>query len=355
MKREKRPRLRLKVLSTKSMYKVVQYFIFIQSAGDDERIRKIICVLSDSTKKSANANIVKGGLIGLASCGIGIGENIHNYITSLLPPILNCFDHEDSRVRFYACEALYNVVKASRGTILSFFNEIFIYLCVLYADVDIEVKDISFLNHGQAFLILYAASLLDKLLKEIVTENQQFDVDKFVPLIKQYINDKSPHIRRLLISWIDVMDNVPGIDMLDFLPEFLEGLFDMLSDPHREIRQVCPSSSSHLQESDALLCNLLEEIKGSVVGEVDINTMINTVISQTHNKDKFIRITAVSWIREFVLVSEEWGLPYSQLLEALLPCLSDEEEEVQQASEDACNDLMRNVNTLFNGNIVQKV
>ena len=56
--------------------------------------------------------------------------------------------------------------------------------------------------------------------------------------MKQYINDKSPHIRRLLISWIDVMDNVPGIDVLDFLPEFLDGLFDMLSDPHREIRQV---------------------------------------------------------------------------------------------------------------------
>ena len=34
------------------------------------------------------------------------------------------------------------------------------------------------------------------------------------------------------------MDNVPGIDILDFLPGFLEGLFDMLSDPHREIRQV---------------------------------------------------------------------------------------------------------------------
>lgn len=64
--------------------------------------------------------------------------------------------------------------------------------------------------------------------------------------MKKYINDKSPHIRRLLISWIDVMDNVPGIDMLDYLPEFLEGLFDMLSDPHREIRQVIIGSFFYL-------------------------------------------------------------------------------------------------------------
>lgn len=71
-----------------------------------------------------------------------------------------------------------------------------------------------------------------------MTETQSFDVEKLIPLMQQYIYDTSPHIRRLLISWIDVMDNVPGIDILDFLPGFLEGLFDMLSDPHREIRQV---------------------------------------------------------------------------------------------------------------------
>ena len=67
--------------------------------------------------------------------------------------------------------------------------------------------------------------------------------------MKQYVNDRSPHIRRLLISWIDIMDNIPGIDILDFLPEFLAGLFDMLSDPHREIRQVGLKRSAHITGS----------------------------------------------------------------------------------------------------------
>ena len=42
------------------------------------------------------------------------------------------------------------------------------------------------------------------------------------------------------------MDNVPGLDILDFLPEFLDGLFDMLSDPHREIRQVGLQTVYHI-------------------------------------------------------------------------------------------------------------
>lgn len=71
--------------------------------------------------------------------------------------------------------------------------------------------------------------------------------------------------------------------------------------------------------------------------------MISTVIEQTRNQNKFIRLTAVSWVREFVHVGEEWGLPYSQLLDALLPCLQDEEEEVQVEAEAACHDLMKNV------------
>jgi singapore isolate B (sub-type 7) whole genome shotgun sequence assembly, scaffold_1 len=87
-----------------------------------------------------------GGLIGIASCGIGVSNDISNYIFLLLPPVLSCFDDEDSRIRFYACEALYNIVKVSRGKILEFMNEIFSSLCELYADVDVEVKEISYIT-----------------------------------------------------------------------------------------------------------------------------------------------------------------------------------------------------------------
>lgn len=94
--------------------------------------------------KSTNPNTKMGGLIGIASCGIGVSNDISNYISMLMPPVLSCFDDEDSRIRFYACEAMYNIVKVSRGKILDFMNEIFSSLCELYADVDVEVKEISF-------------------------------------------------------------------------------------------------------------------------------------------------------------------------------------------------------------------
>ena len=82
-----------------------------------------------------------GGLIGLAACSIALMEDSSIYLELLLPPVLKCFTDQESRVRYYACEALYNITKVSRGSVLLYFNEIFDGLCKLYADVDIDVKN----------------------------------------------------------------------------------------------------------------------------------------------------------------------------------------------------------------------
>ena len=42
-----------------------------------------------------------------------------------MPPVLSCFTDQDSRVRYYACESMYNITKIARGLILKYFNEIF--------------------------------------------------------------------------------------------------------------------------------------------------------------------------------------------------------------------------------------
>jgi vacuole morphology and inheritance protein 14 len=52
------------------------------------------------------------------------------------------------------------------------------------------------------------------------------------------------------VGWITVLDAVPGINMLHFLPEYLEGLFEMLSAQQREIRQ----------QANAVLDDFLQEI-----------------------------------------------------------------------------------------------
>ena len=42
-----------------------------------------------------------------------------------MPPVLACFSDQDARVRYYACESMYNIAKVAKGEILLFFNDIF--------------------------------------------------------------------------------------------------------------------------------------------------------------------------------------------------------------------------------------
>jgi hypothetical protein len=64
-------------------------------------------------------------------------QEANNYVEDLIRPVVPSCTDQDSRVRFYACEALYNICKVCRGFVLPFFNEIFdgvskVCLCMKY-------------------------------------------------------------------------------------------------------------------------------------------------------------------------------------------------------------------------------
>jgi hypothetical protein len=106
----------------------------LHEANNTAVIQSIITVLSKDFCTSMNSNYRKGGLIGLAATAIGLMQDSRKQLDVLLPPVLHCFDDPESRVRYYACESLYNIAKVSRMSILEHFNEIFEGLAKLFAD-----------------------------------------------------------------------------------------------------------------------------------------------------------------------------------------------------------------------------
>lgn len=59
-----------------------------------------------------------------------------------------------------------------------------------------------------------------------------------MPALKECLTVINPFKRQFLISWITVLDSVPDSDLLRYLPDLLDGLFAMLSDPNRELKQA---------------------------------------------------------------------------------------------------------------------
>jgi vacuole morphology and inheritance protein 14 len=51
-----------------------------------------------------------------------------------------------------------------------------------------------------------------------------FSLANFIPLLADRIYVLSPFTRSFLVSWIGVLDSVPDLEMVLYLPHFLDGL-----------------------------------------------------------------------------------------------------------------------------------
>ena len=200
-----------------------------QSAGQALSAPQLIEGLRRTTR-SPDANARKGSLMALAAVAFGVAkadgtEANSPVLAPLLKPlvgaILHAFDalnEPNARVRYYACEAMFNVSQVARAALLTHFDPIFDGLKKLFSDVDVDVKR--------------GAELLDRSMKDIVIENAAaFDVCGFVAHLhhRQYFASANPHVRNLVIGWIQVLHDAPAIDALDWLPVYLDCVFNMLS------------------------------------------------------------------------------------------------------------------------------
>ncbi|WVR06414.1 hypothetical protein IAU60_003445 [Kwoniella sp. DSM 27419] len=295
-------------------------------SSDIPRISTIIDQLCGMFSSSNSAlHTRNGGLIGLAATAIALGQDVAPFLGVIIPPVLACFQDPESRVRYHACESLYNIAKVSKGEILIHFNEIFDALSKLSSDSEMSVKN--------------GAELLDRLMKDIVAEaaphyvsvypgnynpnvpnhhahdtemigttakmaglgittngaahgeptsglkekdgkqdhevspkigpeskgdpspcrsgaepeedKRAFSLARFIPLLAERIYVISPYTRMHLVSWLMVLDSVPDLELVAWLPEFLDGLLKYLADGNVDVRLA----------TENVLAEFLREIK----------------------------------------------------------------------------------------------
>lgn len=272
------------------------------AAGNLDDIRRILDYLSDMAS-STNPNSRKGGVIGLASFAIGLGpEFTKDWIEAVTRPMLSSLDDPDLQVRYYTCEALYNVMKQANGDILILFDDVFDKLARLSADNDAGVRN--------------ATNALDKLLKNIIEQNdREFDITALVRLLHDRALVKDMYTKQFVVSWVTFLKNkMLNVNTLTFLPALLDGLFAILAESNDEIRRQC----------DDILAYFLKKIKQSNTRQVQFERMINLLLVYTDPRyEEVVRYIALTWINEFLNLSALSFVPYlAGTLSAILPCLS---------------------------------
>lgn len=62
-----------------------------------------------------------------------------------------------------------------------------------------------------------------------------FSLKRFIPLLKDRIYALNPFTRTFLVGWIVLLDSIPDLELVTYLPEFLAGLLRFLSDSNRDV------------------------------------------------------------------------------------------------------------------------
>ncbi|TRY60954.1 hypothetical protein TCAL_10641 [Tigriopus californicus] len=285
------------------------------SVDNKAQIKKLLKVLGVDFAASQNPNMRKGGLIGLSAAGIGLSTESHLYIEELLRPIMTCLTDTDSRVRYYACESLYNILKVSKHLIVPIFNDIFCAMGMVVTDLDQNVRT--------------AAELLDRLLKNVATESKDFDLRGFVTVLKERLYSRDPFARQFHLGWISDLEQVPDSRVVDFLPEILDQLFIILGDPNADIHVNCRN----------VLGRFLCHVQDHDESELDYALMINILITHAQSDVGRMQVMALDWIKVFLAKADLELLPFvSGILLAGLPLLSldDEQRKVLTDNEAKC-------------------
>ena len=109
--------------------------------------------------------------------------------------------------------------------------------------------------------------------------------------------------------------------MLQHLPIFFDGLFHMLADANKEIRQ----------QTFAVLSEFLREIRDA--DSVSYAPIVHVLVQHSTSQDKFTRLTAITWLHALMSHGREQLLPFcAQVLNAVLSSLSHTEEEISEAA-----------------------
>jgi vacuole morphology and inheritance protein 14 len=102
-----------------------------------------------------------------------------------------------------------------------------------------KVRDEREENRG--ILVPYPDSLSGEVSGEdFLGAKKAFSLAHFIPLLRERIYVVSPFTRSYLVSWIAVLDSVPELELISYLPEFFDGLLSV----HAMIKKICLTYTS---------------------------------------------------------------------------------------------------------------
>ena len=278
-------------LSAMEIEKVVRSLV---QRNEFDRVRAILLLLSDDYVRSTNEDARKGGVVALAACAIGLKKaneslpEVSECRDLILASVVHACQDNFARVRYYATESLFNVIKVIPTLAVQHFFIMFEILRSLYADVHGEVRT--------------GAGLLDKRLKEVIVaaiNSGSFSAEKCIPIFARFVYMRNKATKQLTLLWLQTLnEKLIGNPVLEFLHLFLGGIFSMIADPSLNIRETALAFLQSVLPKLLVDNEAFEDEAASV--KIDFDKIIQSLVTTLEHPDPFVRKVAMYWMSRIV-------------------------------------------------------
>lgn len=225
---------------------------------------------------------------------------------------------------------------------------------------------------------------------QTIEKTTAFSLAKFIPLLSERLYVINPYTRTFLVSWITVLNSIPDLDLIVFLPDFLDGLIKFLSDSHQDVRiatsRLLDSFLDEIKRATLTIkhqpeARLIENIDaqsdeavaadvggGSSTLEdkdeqeqhddvspafdqfVDYTRIISILQVHLNSADEAIQLTALRWVSDFFAICPSSLLPFTpKLLRVVLPAISHESTALRRAARDVNDRLLQLIRVVIDG------
>lgn len=254
----------------------VEAIVKLMGSDDEAGVLRLVDKITTELLNSSEPYHKEGGAMALSGVAVALGTTkIPNIVDIITAPIVEVLKKDNSsQTKYYALEALYNVMKVSKDHMFALFCVIFEICCRLISEKDTAIKS--------------AVSLVDSLLKDIFIEFYEpgkVDMKRFVSILNSHVRTTDPTARQFIISWITLLESLPSVNLLSYSTLFISGLLEYLADP---LRGISSSASS-------LLSFFERDIAQKRIPSIDYNELTKSIYKSIQiitNKNMFASAAA---------------------------------------------------------------
>ena len=262
-------------------------------SDDDKKLLTYINLFKNYGESSQPLQTRKNSFLGYLSLINAIkkeskennSKTIHSELISAIMDnlILNLKDNEPKIVSS-AAEVIYNIMNGFKDYVLFNFEKFLDSLLTLVTINDQDVKGI--------------AQNLDSSLKGVINFSFQgqlpkgFNLLDFFKVILNEINLEHPNIKCCIVSWINCINQIPEIKLINILHYFLGELLNMLQIENQDVKKATKECLDDF-------FNEMESSFGTIPYEVEVK-ILEILIEKCQLNHSEIKLTSFKWILMFL-------------------------------------------------------